>query len=724
MRTAGFFAGAFCAITSISAHAQPAFRCAGYEPMQLHSEAAAKPLVQEGHPLRARGKVRVLVVFAQFEDEAPAPVPASATALFDPDHPGSFTHFYHTMSFGQLQVQGTVLTRRYVSSEPRAAYLARNRKEYGQYSRFALEILRQVDTEIDLGQFDDDGPDGVSDSGDDDGVVDYVFINLLSTPQNFLLGGATGKAGLGFESEYNSADRTLLGDPIRLSGTIAHGAILQEGTFAQTVGSMAHEIGHALGLPDLYDTSYQEPAEDSAGVGKWCLMGWGAQGWHGDDGPTPLCAWSRMRLGWIGLNNDRLVEVESDTSGLEIADLHQGGAIYKIPLRVEISKKGECWQEYLLLEQRVRDSNYYNRNLPAEGLLIWRIRPSPLGFNNQEEGKYVDLVCADGVYADAGFPLGRIADLYQGRDNLDFWAHDETYAKAHAGNIGDATDPFDGVRYTRFDLHSNPSTNGEGLTEACTGVVIGIHRQGDAMVAEVSLPRWAGTIREEVHWAGAILVDGDLTIAPEGKLIIHSNTWVRFAGTDRLGRGVDPGRCEVRVQGELKIPMDLLRQYNEESEELEGLKPGQVVFEALVPGETWYGIEDEANKVQMPKKVEIRDAEHGFSVVVDDPATTIAGGLSSQPAAFQLLPNFPNPFNPQTAIRYALPEASQVQVQVYNALGQEVRMLVDGPQAAGMQEVVWDGRDEKEQAVAGGVYLCRLEVEGRYVAGRQMALVR
>jgi len=71
---------------------------------------------------------------------------------------------------------------------------------------------------------------------------------------------------------------------------------------SQTVGAMPHEFGHALGLPDL---DHNGPADDSAGIGRWGLMGWGAQGWHGD-GPNPFCAWSLQQLGWIGLDNERL----------------------------------------------------------------------------------------------------------------------------------------------------------------------------------------------------------------------------------------------------------------------------------------------------------------------------------------------------------------------------------------------------------------------------------
>ena len=105
------------------------------------------------------------------------------------------------MSFDQLQVRGTVLPQRYAADHDQAAYLAANLNEVGNYGEFAHHILRQMDAHTDLGRFDNDGPDGLPNSGDDDGIVDYLFINAQSTPRGFLLGGATGIVGLGFSND-------------------------------------------------------------------------------------------------------------------------------------------------------------------------------------------------------------------------------------------------------------------------------------------------------------------------------------------------------------------------------------------------------------------------------------------------------------------------------------------------------------------------------------------
>lgn len=83
------------------------------------------------------------------------------------------------------------------------------------------------------------------------------------------------------------------------------------------------------------------------------------------------------------------------------------------------------------------------------------------------------------------------------------------------------------------------------------------------------------------------------------------------------------------------------------------------------------------------------------------------------PSAFGLHQNYPNPFNPSTDIGYDVPEASFVKLNVYSVLGQQVRSLVHGMAPAGRHTARWDGRNDRGQAVGSGLYLYRLEANGR-----------
>ncbi|MFC1526287.1 FlgD immunoglobulin-like domain containing protein [Candidatus Latescibacterota bacterium] len=106
------------------------------------------------------------------------------------------------------------------------------------------------------------------------------------------------------------------------------------------------------------------------------------------------------------------------------------------------------------------------------------------------------------------------------------------------------------------------------------------------------------------------------------------------------------------------------------------------------------------------------------------PAVTRSGAVVRfLPTAARLLGNYPNPFNPWTAIQYELPDDGPASLSVYNAGGQLVRALVSGPQRAGRHEVGWDGLDGSGRAAASGVYLCRLKA-GTESRSRKLLLAR
>ena len=526
------------------------FVCAGY---CLPKMAAGRPKRVGTH---IRGRQMALVIFAKFRDEAPQDslAPPYAVDLFDPHLPGSLSHFYDAMSLGQLQLTGSVLPKRYTSDHPASFYVSSSDTVVGQYGLVVQDILRKVDEEVDFGEYDNDGWDGVPNSGDDDGYVDLVFINLRSIPDRFLIGLATGIAALGLTEDWASGDLSPNGTPTRVRGdghaAGSGGCVQRVWGFHHAVGSMAHEYGHILGLPDLYDTSFlhhpdQPPEEDSGGIGRWGLMGWGALGWHGDDGPVPFCAWSRGQLGWS--------PVQRITEDVEI-----GGTIYRIQIGPERKLRRDeesdtllarIETECFLIEYRSREGGYYDRNVPKDGVLIWHVGAGST--NEDEERKLVDLECADGRYDDEGN-----ADRVHGRDDLDLWAHDATYTIMHGGNLGDAGDVFDGEQYTAFTLVTNPSSdNDKGeYGEASTGISFtDIRREGERMVIDVGLPRWSGSISQDVRWFGEVDVIGDVVVEESGILRLDPNTVVWFAPRDVSHGGMDPDRCELVVKGRLDL---------------------------------------------------------------------------------------------------------------------------------------------------------------------------
>ncbi len=105
---------------------------------------------------------------------------------------------------------------------------------------------------------------------------------------------------------------------------------------------------------------------------------------------------------------------------------------------------------------------------------------------------------------------------------------------------------------------------------------------------------------------------------------------------------------------------------------------------------------------------------NGLSDVPEDPELTRAVALEG---------NVPNPFNPQTTIRFALPRSQRVDLAVYDLQGRRVAVLVAGLLPAGRHEAVWRGTDEQGHRVASGLYLYRLQTED-LGATRKMLLLK
>jgi hypothetical protein len=114
----------------------------------------------------------------------------------------------------------------------------------------------------------------------------------------------------------------------------------------------------------------------------------------------------------------------------------------------------------------------------------------------------------------------------------------------------------------------------------------------------------------------------------------------------------------------------------------------------------------------------INNVRTQYKVDMTEAMTDIEEELSVLPQQYELLQNYPNPFNPSTQIRYALPAASQVRLEVYNSVGQKVMVLVDGQQSAGYHQVSFNAT-----GLSSGVYLYKLSTLG-FSQTKKMLLIK
>ena len=98
-------------------------------------------------------------------------------------------------------------------------------------------------------------------------------------------------------------------------------------------------------------------------------------------------------------------------------------------------------------------------------------------------------------------------------------------------------------------------------------------------------------------------------------------------------------------------------------------------------------------------------------------------GRDLLPDIFALHENYPNPFNPVTTITYDLPERIMVRLTVFDITGRRIREIVNGYQEAGFQSALWEGTDDRDQPVSGGLYFYQLKA-GEFVETRKMLLIK
>jgi hypothetical protein len=128
------------------------------------------------------------------------------------------------------------------------------------------------------------------------------------------------------------------------------------------------------------------------------------------------------------------------------------------------------------------------------------------------------------------------------------------------------------------------------------------------------------------------------------------------------------------------------------------------------------------NKIKLEIDEILLADENAVKIPVDD-------GKTSVPQAFELSQNYPNPFNPNTTIKYTLPsvgdgeETLSTTLKIYNILGEVVRTLVNEPKSAGVHYEVWDGKDDRGDQVASGIYFYRLKA-GKFSETKKMVLLK
>jgi len=150
---------------------------------------------------------------------------------------------------------------------------------------------------------------------------------------------------------------------------------------------------------------------------------------------------------------------------------------------------------------------------------------------------------------------------------------------------------------------------------------------------------------------------------------------------------------------------------------------GSFTIDEMPAGEFKMSATSTVGDAEQQVPVSVGNGRSAANVVLTLGTTSVKDATSEIPTKFELEQNYPNPFNPETTIKYHLPARVNVRLRIYNALGQELRTLVNSLQDAGVYTATWDGKDNNGRQLSTGLYLFRLEA-GDVVMTRKMAMVK
>jgi immune inhibitor A len=342
---------------------------------------------------------------------------------------GSMRDYYLENSYGNFEVVGQASGWHRMPQD--YAYYVDGQRGFGDYPRNAQRLTEDAvlaaDPYVDFSQYDNDGPDGIPDSGDDDGYVDALFVV---------------HAGPGYETSHDL-------DDLHSHAWVTNYDVPVDGVYVWRysqepedghIGVFCHELGHVLGLPDFYDYGY-----DSYGAGYWSVM---ASGSWGGGGITPVHfdAYSKAQLGFLTpmVPTGTLIDVL-------VPPVETNAVAY------QVWTSGSPGNEYFILENRQRTG--FDTSCRGEGIVIYHVDENTYGNDDQRCG--------------SGNPHYELAvEQADGECDLEYYR-----------NSGDAGDPWPGSGGTEnpnyaFNLLSTPNTreydNGQ------TGVsIFNIHMAGD-----------------------------------------------------------------------------------------------------------------------------------------------------------------------------------------------------------------------------------------------------
>jgi M6 family metalloprotease-like protein len=459
-------------------------------------------------PAEISGSRSIPVLLSKFADTPSDPISATRLQqqLFGTWPTGTMTDYYREISYGKFTVTGSVFAWQtmarqssYYQGPDTATPEGTTEPCHGvcpqaHLGEYLISSFESLGPTFNWGQYDNDGPDGVPNSGDDDGVVDFAA--LVHPGRGGECGAPQGSVNRNIWS-HRWALSSWTGSPfttrsprngggfIQIDDYVVMPALACDNATMIQIGVFAHEFGHAFGLPDLYDTDRDNGR--SSGLGNWCLMASGS--WGGDnkspERPTHMSPWAKAYLGWAEIRNVPVMQ----SPPLTLPPSEQSPVIYKLPIAAN---------RYYLLSNISRTG--FNSRLPESGLAVWQIDPTIIEqglpnnrVNADAQHKGVDLIEADGRNGlDSEQYRGGRGDLFPGSAGQRRF--DSATIPRNLANKGVCNITVNGVNVVFDYLRNRPSCAGFSPSATMTesAAAAPAVEPADLLPDHLDLQKWVG----------------------------------------------------------------------------------------------------------------------------------------------------------------------------------------------------------------------------------------
>lgn len=313
-----------------------------------------------GKVVSPTGTAKIPVILINFADTTATYTKGNFNALLFDSGNYSMKDYYEEVSYGKFTVSAGLsgVVGWYTASNTHNYYGQNNASGNDSWAGdLVYEAVKAADADVDFSEYDTDG----------DGYVDVVDIVHQGTDEaasasntdiwshRWSLESAQ-YYGQSHYGEYTTNDKNSRGTFVKINDYLIVAEKSSTGT-QETIGVFAHEYGHALGLPDLYDTDYS-----SSGIGDWSIMAAGSYNYVNKSGDRPahMDAWCKYFLGWI-----TPTQVSGTLTDESISQASTSADVYKLLNGSPLSG------EYFLVENRQKTG--FDAGLPGSGLLIWHI---------------------------------------------------------------------------------------------------------------------------------------------------------------------------------------------------------------------------------------------------------------------------------------------------------------------------------------------------------------